>query len=296
MSTRADPPFDPSQPALIVTYGSTCRKHRVLDRDVLVIGQHRNCDLELASPEIAPVHCLVIRGPDGWRMRDCGSRIGTRLNGKRIQEAPLCDSDALQIGPFSFQAHLPPVDSLAKPAVDPATTPDDPNESAGTLGHRLRDCEVRETRLEESEHNLASDRARLDQELSAFRAELERSKHAGADAQHLDLRQQELDHYARHLKRACLALKEEEAQLTRVSEDQERQRASIAAAEANLRSQRQDLARMITELHELHHAVRAREETALQQLRQENAQLRQEMIALVRSASEGTPALTGVSG
>src|SRR5260370_39558664 len=61
----------------------------------------------LASPEIAPVHCLIVRGAQGWRIRDCGSRIGTRVNGKPVHEAELCDGDAIQIGPFSFQAHLP---------------------------------------------------------------------------------------------------------------------------------------------------------------------------------------------
>jgi pSer/pThr/pTyr-binding forkhead associated (FHA) protein len=279
MSTKADALFDPCQAALIVTYGSTTRKHRLLDRDVLVIGQHRNCDFELASPEVAPVHCLVIRGSDGWRVRDCGSRTGTRLNGKRIQEAPLCDSDALQIGPFSFQAHLPPPAAPSAPprptpAVSPGPPRDDLSEQAELLRERLSECEAREARLEESERNLASDRARLDQELAAFRSQVERTKSASADTQQLELRRQELDQSAQQLQRAGLALKEEEARLASVREEQARQRESIAQAEISLRTQRDDLARMMAELHELHQAVRKREEAALERLGQENAQLR----------------------
>src|SRR5258708_15808924 len=50
--------FDPSQPALLVTYGNTARKHRHLDGSVLVLGRSNVCDFSLVSPEVAPVHCV----------------------------------------------------------------------------------------------------------------------------------------------------------------------------------------------------------------------------------------------
>src|SRR5262249_10030330 len=84
------------------------RKTRPLNGDLLVIGRAANCDLGLVSPEVAPVHCLIARVPHGYRIRDCsGGRVGTRLNGKTIQEASLHDGDDLQIGTFSFKVHLP---------------------------------------------------------------------------------------------------------------------------------------------------------------------------------------------
>src|SRR5947207_1751251 len=62
---------DPSQPSLIVTYGNTTRKVRPLDREVLVLGRAGICDVNLVSPEIANIHCVIVHVQKGWRVRDC---------------------------------------------------------------------------------------------------------------------------------------------------------------------------------------------------------------------------------
>jgi pSer/pThr/pTyr-binding forkhead associated (FHA) protein len=108
------------QPALIVTYGNTTRKHRPLDRDVTVLGRAPSCDISLASPEVAPVHCVILRTAEGWRVRDCsGGRHATRLNGEAIHEEPLRDTDVLQVGTFSFEFHQP----NSRPTPVPGSTP-----------------------------------------------------------------------------------------------------------------------------------------------------------------------------
>src|SRR5262249_24117962 len=107
MPLRCDDTFRKDQPALIVKFGNTTKKHRLLDRDVIVLGRARGCDIGLAAPEISNLHCIISRGQTGFRVRDCGSRAGTHLNGESIQDAPLNDGDVLQIGPFSFEAHIP---------------------------------------------------------------------------------------------------------------------------------------------------------------------------------------------
>jgi pSer/pThr/pTyr-binding forkhead associated (FHA) protein len=104
------------QATLVVTYGNTTRKHRPLDRDVIVLGRGRGCDVALVSPEVATVHCLIARVAEGWRLRDCTHRGGTRLNGQAVTEAVLDDGDLLQIGAFSFEVHLPPGDRPGRPA------------------------------------------------------------------------------------------------------------------------------------------------------------------------------------
>src|SRR5437762_4913208 len=71
MRKKVEETIQPWQPALIVTYGNTTRKSRPLDRDVLVVGRAPGCDLGLVSPEVAPVHCLIVRLADGWHIRDC---------------------------------------------------------------------------------------------------------------------------------------------------------------------------------------------------------------------------------
>jgi hypothetical protein len=33
------------------------------------------------SPEVAPIHCVIVRVVADWRLRDCTGRGGTRVNG-----------------------------------------------------------------------------------------------------------------------------------------------------------------------------------------------------------------------
>jgi hypothetical protein len=98
--------IDPTRPALIVLYGATRRKFRPLEGDVCVLGRAPGCDIGLMSPDVAPVHCVLVRLANGWRIRDCSGRA-TRLNGRAIHDEPLRNGDTIQIGTFSFEAQLP---------------------------------------------------------------------------------------------------------------------------------------------------------------------------------------------
>lgn len=98
----------PGQAALIVTYGAARRTYYPLEGDLIVLGRAPTCDITLVSPEVAAVHCILQRGPNGWHLRDCsGGRHATRLNGRLIHEEALHDTDVLQIGAFSFEVRLP---------------------------------------------------------------------------------------------------------------------------------------------------------------------------------------------
>lgn len=120
MRKECEDSLKPGQPALIVTYGNTTRKHRPLDRDLLVLGRAPSCDVSLVSPEVAPVHCVIHREADGWRIRDCsGGRHATRVNGRAIHEETLHDADVLQIGAFTFEVRLP----ASRPTPAPGCTP-----------------------------------------------------------------------------------------------------------------------------------------------------------------------------
>jgi hypothetical protein len=205
--------LDPSQPALVVTYGHTPRKYRPLQGDLVVVGQGRSCDIALASPEVAEAHCVLYRGPEGWRLRDCGSRAGTRLNGKQVTESPLCDGDVLQVGNFNFRCHLPggpaaPAGGarerrlqhsrrqLARHALalrrrlreERLRRAADAEEGGGLQGdldyqmtllrERLRASELRTQRLEQAERDVAADRARLAEETAALAARAEQAEQA----------------------------------------------------------------------------------------------------------------------
>ncbi len=141
MRRECEEPIQAGQPALIVTYGNTTRKNRPLDRDIVLMGRSPACDIGLVSPEVAPVHCVILRTADGWRICDCsGGRYSTRVNGQAIHEEALHDTDVLQIGTFSFDVHLP----AARSTPVPGSTP--------VVEERLA---VRVKRLQRSRRNLA---------------------------------------------------------------------------------------------------------------------------------------------
>lgn len=108
------------QPALVPMFGGQDKKPRPLDRDVITIGRARACDIGLEAPEVSTLHCLVYRSPEGFRVRDCASRTGVRINGEPPRNHVLANGDVLQIGPFSFSVSLPPSLQFAPPKVDPA--------------------------------------------------------------------------------------------------------------------------------------------------------------------------------
>src|SRR5580700_9684047 len=108
MSNKHDPP-KVSQPALLPLHGSTDKKPRFLDRDSIIVGRARGCDIGLDAPDISNLHCVISRTPEGYRIRDCGSRSGTKLNGDSIKSATLQDGDVLQLGLFSFTVRVPAV-------------------------------------------------------------------------------------------------------------------------------------------------------------------------------------------
>ena len=107
MAKERDDKFDPTRPTLVVQHGNTARKYRRLEKDVFVLGRAAGCDIGLDAPDVAPVHCVIVRAADGWRVRDCTGRGGTRLNGRSVQDEALVDEDILQLGSFSFALHLP---------------------------------------------------------------------------------------------------------------------------------------------------------------------------------------------
>jgi pSer/pThr/pTyr-binding forkhead associated (FHA) protein len=113
---------------LTVQGGSLDGKEYAIDhRGAYVVGRKDDCGIRLpACPEFLTVsrhHCVIDVDPPGARVRDCGSRNGTRVNGMQIghpaawtfprdpvalpsAEYQLRDGDMLQVGDVVFRVRV----------------------------------------------------------------------------------------------------------------------------------------------------------------------------------------------
>lgn len=73
-----------------------------LPSSVTVIGRRHNCDLCIPVMSVSKRHCQLNHDNGVLKIRDLGSRNGTHINGKRIDEAVIKSGDSLKIGPLEF--------------------------------------------------------------------------------------------------------------------------------------------------------------------------------------------------
>lgn len=99
-----------------------------LQRPVLLIGRHPECDIRIDSPKISRRHCCIALAYNRIVARDLGSRNGVRVNGQIVEEARLKPGDEIAIGPIIYRLEQiesapapPPVAPSPKPA--PAAAP-----------------------------------------------------------------------------------------------------------------------------------------------------------------------------
>jgi DNA repair exonuclease SbcCD ATPase subunit len=227
--------IDPAKPALILTYGSCPGKVQPLDREVLVIGRAPSCDLVLNSPEVSPVHCLLIRTRDGWLLRNTNPRVGTQLNGEAVQDVRLADDDSLQIGTFSFKVHLPPTADSKPVAVAAPVANAAPSEAAlpGTKTRRLLASRQRLVRL------AWTLRRRLHQHRAMARVEKQSMAQREAE---LDQRTVAVDARQRECENLLSLLEEQEDE---VNDRRQEVLAAAAALEASRREAEQEVARQV---------------------------------------------------
>ncbi len=101
-----------------------------LQRPVLLIGRHLECDVRIDLPKISRRHCCVALAYDRIVVRDLGSRNGLRVNGQIVEEAVLQNGDEVAIGPVIFRLDNPDAVSAPSgtpaPARQPTPNPDPP--------------------------------------------------------------------------------------------------------------------------------------------------------------------------
>jgi predicted component of type VI protein secretion system len=87
----------------------------VLQRPVVLIGRHLECDARIESAKVSRRHCCVAMAYDRVIVRDLGSRNGLRVNGRLIEEVRLQAGDELAIGPILFRFEGQPAGVTAAP-------------------------------------------------------------------------------------------------------------------------------------------------------------------------------------
>jgi pSer/pThr/pTyr-binding forkhead associated (FHA) protein len=95
-----------------------------LQRPVILIGRHPECDIRLDSPKVSRRHCCLALAYDRVMLRDLGSRNGIRVNGRVVEETILRPGDEIAIGHILYRLEdvapsPPPPPAPAKPTARP---------------------------------------------------------------------------------------------------------------------------------------------------------------------------------
>lgn len=75
----------------------------LLDKPILLLGRHGECDVQLNSRKVSRRHCCIAQVNDYLVVRDLGSTNGVRINGQRVLEGKLKSGDELTVGNFRYQ-------------------------------------------------------------------------------------------------------------------------------------------------------------------------------------------------
>ncbi len=88
-----------------------------LDKPILLIGRHPECDIQIDSRKISRRHCCIAQVSDYLVLRDLGSTNGVRINGVRVVEGRIAPGDEVTIGGNRYHVSW---DSIAPEAMSPS--------------------------------------------------------------------------------------------------------------------------------------------------------------------------------
>lgn len=75
----------------------------VLDKPIVLIGRHSECDVQVESRKVSRRHCCVAQVDDHLVVRDLESTNGIRVNGNPVLEGRLGSGDELTIGNVRYR-------------------------------------------------------------------------------------------------------------------------------------------------------------------------------------------------
>ena len=89
--------------ALVVTRGPIAGSHFYVAEDVTTIGRNTDSAIFLDDITVSRRHAEIRRRGSRFVIHDVGSLIGTYVNGERVEETELSNTDVLQIGRFRLR-------------------------------------------------------------------------------------------------------------------------------------------------------------------------------------------------
>jgi len=82
------PPIEEVAPVALNLYCILSNGDRIkCDKDTMIVGRSRTCDIVLPSAKVSRQHASVVRAGDQWTIEDMGSANGVWINGERIAQA-----------------------------------------------------------------------------------------------------------------------------------------------------------------------------------------------------------------
>jgi pSer/pThr/pTyr-binding forkhead associated (FHA) protein len=89
-----------------------------LGQDTVTIGRKESNTLALADEKVSGQHAEIVAQAGGYLLRDLGSRNGTFLDGRKVEEIVLSNFDVFQIGRVHLQFRAREADGLAMHRID----------------------------------------------------------------------------------------------------------------------------------------------------------------------------------
>ncbi len=88
---------------LVGRSGSFAGQALRFDKNLVIFGAARNCDIHLPEHGVSPEHCgLRDRGDGEFLLSDFNTDGGTWVNGERITQSPLGEGDVVRVGASEF--------------------------------------------------------------------------------------------------------------------------------------------------------------------------------------------------
>src|SRR5262249_10617618 len=94
----------PGMPAQLVAL--TDGPSILLDKPILLLGRHPECDIQIDSRKVSRRHCCIAQVHDYLVVRDLGSTNGIRINGVAVVEGRIKVGDELTIGSHRYQVRF----------------------------------------------------------------------------------------------------------------------------------------------------------------------------------------------